>query len=97
MFALIYAERQRQIEKWGAERHLPDGCDLRAYPMAEYCKVLVDHLAERGEITWAAILMEEVLEAMTETDPENLAKELVQVAAVCCAWTEDIKTRKSHG
>lgn len=42
---------------------------------------------------WLLILLEEVFEALVETDPAKLRAELVQVAAVAVAWTEAIDRR----
>lgn len=45
---------------------------------------------------WALILLEEVLEALVETDPVELSKELNQVAAVCLQWRKAIERRKTE-
>lgn len=42
---------------------------------------------------WLPILLEEVFEAGAETDPAKLRDELIQVAAVCAAWINDIDQR----
>lgn len=44
---------------------------------------------------WDGILLEEVYEALAESDPATLRAELVQVAAVCAAWIADIDSRTS--
>ena len=43
--------------------------------------------------TWAGILLEEVGEALTTPSREELRKKLIQVAAVCVAWVEDLDRR----
>jgi hypothetical protein len=43
--------------------------------------------------TWAAILLEEVFEALAEDDPVLLRGELVQIAAVAVQWVEEIDRR----
>jgi hypothetical protein len=47
-----------------------------------------------GTQTFAHILLEEVAEALEETEPAPLRKELVQVAAVATAWAEAIDRRE---
>lgn len=43
---------------------------------------------EAGLPTWAHLVREELAEAFQEADPERLAEELVQVAALCVSWVE---------
>jgi hypothetical protein len=43
--------------------------------------------------TWLLIALEEVFEALVETDPAKLRDELLQVAAVAVAWVEAIDRR----
>lgn len=51
-------------------------------------------LAERdGRLTWRHVLEEQVAAALAEHEPEKLRAELVQVAAVCGAWTEALERR----
>ena len=50
----------------------------------------------RRQLTWAAILMEEVGEVLQADDAE-LDAELVQVAAVCLAWLEARDRRRAAG
>jgi NTP pyrophosphatase (non-canonical NTP hydrolase) len=71
--------------------------------------VLLEVLAERGEQmrkwgvqshtdnAWMTILVAEVGEAAQDVlahDEENLRANLVQVAAVACAWVENIDRRR---
>lgn len=42
---------------------------------------------------WTDILLEEVFEALAESDPEKLRTELIQVAAVATQWVEAIDDR----
>lgn len=52
-----------------------------------------DHADEK----WLAILVEEVGEAargILDHDPPNLDEEIIQIAAVCVAWTEARARRK---
>ncbi len=41
-----------------------------------------------GAPTWVHLVREELAEAFQESDPERLAEELVQVAALCVSWVE---------
>ena len=43
---------------------------------------------EEGLPTWAHLVREELAEAFKESDPERLAEELIQVAALCVSWVE---------
>lgn len=43
--------------------------------------------------TWTDILLEEVFEALAESDPLALRTELIQVAAVATQWAEAIDRR----
>lgn len=88
---LVYAERVRQVEKWGEQNH-PDGTHhspIHADMVRRDC----ERAFRDGRGTWRHILSEEVAEAYAETDPEKLRAELVQVAAVAVAWVEAIDRR----
>jgi len=86
-------ERQRQLAKWGDQRH-PDGTGgLFLANMAHVLRSECQEAANRGEVTWRQILMEECGEAFAETDPELLVAELTQAAAVIQAWISDVKGR----
>ena len=84
----ILDERGRQIDKWGDQR-LPDG--ISPFLGAEIERDARARL-ER-EPTFAAVLLEEVGEAIGEADLRKLRVELVQVAAVCVQWLEDVERR----
>ncbi|MFI9200197.1 hypothetical protein [Streptomyces sp. NPDC053048] len=45
---------------------------------------------------WDGVLLEEVYEALAEGNPEKLRAELVQVAAVACAWIAAIDRRTTE-
>ncbi|MFD5384323.1 hypothetical protein ACFWMG_05000 [Streptomyces sp. NPDC127074] len=91
----IDVERQRQLAKWGDQRH-PDGTGAEYYvAMADEARDICQHAAkyrEKGS-PWALILLEEVYEALAEKDPHALRTELVQCAAVIQAWVSDIDRR----
>lgn len=98
ILADVNAERLLQLGMWGDQHH-PDGTarDAMLLTLAGlYRDTCQDH-ARRGTVTWADILLEEVFEAITETDRAALRSELVQVAAVAVAWVEDVDSRPEGG
>ena len=89
----LITERWRQLRKWGHESH-PDGTggylsDIAANAYRAECEA--NFAAGTG--TWRHILLEEVYEALAEAERGPLRNELVQVAAVCLAWIEDLDNR----
>ena len=90
----VAAERRRQNEKWGVQHH-PDGTNEANKVLADQAREICEQEAARGRCTWRLILGEEFFEAMAETDPEKLRKELVHVAAVAVSWIEDIDSREA--
>jgi hypothetical protein len=102
----VFIERSRQDDKWGEQNH-PDGTgpglrflyhtdsnlDLRTgEELARIFKAKCGRNLPH-EDNWRDILLEEVFEAMAESDFFALRKELIQVAAVAVAWVEDIDRR----
>ncbi len=90
----IYAERVRQLQKWGVQNHsnFPedfDHDDVKSF--ANDLKLENGLYAEEGTLSWYGILMEELAEAFCEEDDGKLEEELIQVAAVVAAWIEDIR------
>jgi len=91
----VDGERQRQLTKWGDQHH-PDGTGLPVYQhSANRYRDHADRAAASGVLAWRDVLLEEVHEALAESDPTALRAELVQVAAVCAAWIADIDSRTS--
>lgn len=90
----VVKERRRQTDKWG-EQHHPDGTGFDVYQReADEYKSLNDDIERIGsDAQWAFILLEEVYEALSESNREKLREELVQVAAVAVAWIEDLDSR----
>lgn len=89
----IDAERQRQLAKFGDQHH-PDGTGGPVMQQqAEAARAACQYLADNGGPDWRAVLLEEVYEALAESDPAALRTELVQVAAVCAAWVHDLDSR----
>lgn len=95
----VRRERNRQDKKWGPQNYEDFSSrqfDARTVvPGATWIKNLVALCAEAGDLTWAAVLLEEVAEAFEAKDDRDLRAELVQVAAVAVAWIEAIDGRRS--
>ena len=66
-----------------------------AFGLALMAKKATDDAANHGTVTWADILLEEVFEALAESDPDKVRTELVQVAAVAAQWVEAIDRREA--
>ena len=94
VFMDVEVERHRQEAKWGEQSH-PDGTHER-YESARdrYRNECEDAFRVRGDGSWRHIFLEEVFEAMTETDPVKLREELIQALAVATAWVEAIDRRR---
>lgn len=93
-------ERVSQDAKWGEQNHPDVPTDdptewVRGHyaSQADVWKVINDNRVKDGTLTWDGILLEEVYEALAETDPALMRAELVQVAAVAVAWIEAIDRR----
>ncbi|MFE5591481.1 hypothetical protein [Streptomyces sp. NPDC056549] len=87
-------EREAQLAKWGEQKH-PDGTGQPGYvEKADAARFACQaDAAEPHGPRWSLILLEEVYEALAESDLVKLRAELVQVAAVAAAWVRDIDTR----
>lgn len=93
----VLNERRRQLAKWGVQ-HRPDGTPAGAATYnAQLSKAACQRAEANGGATWDQVLSEEFFEAMAESDPQALRTELLQVAAVCVAWAEDIDSRTETG
>ncbi|WP_432184879.1 hypothetical protein [Streptomyces tendae] len=93
----IDAERQRQLAKFGDQHH-PDGTGRGGYiEQAETARTTcqMDAAITDGGPRWSLILLEEVYEALAESDPARLRTELLQVAAVSAAWIADLDSRQA--
>ncbi len=86
-------ERLRQDRKWGVQ-NLPDGTGGDGYvKAANRARGLCEAAFKDKKGTYKHILLEEVAEAMAESDETKLSTELIQVAAVAVAWVECIQRR----
>lgn len=89
-------ERTRQNNKWGIDQaHPDDTCQLGDDHYELISKRVCELKAVEGTITWRNILNEEVAEAYNASGDE-LELELVQVAAVCVSWIEDLRRRRER-
>jgi hypothetical protein len=93
IFLEISRERKRQDEKWGEQNH----------PMLDISRTIEGMREKRNEyqkvnnngvyISWFNILMEEVYEAFSDTEPEKQREEMIQVAAVAVQIIECLDRR----
>lgn len=100
----VGAERRRQVELWGDQRfplkhrNDPEGI---ASPLGRSYAVLAESFKALGKAlgpddSWDRVLLEEVFEALAETDPAKMRTELIQVAAVAVKAVEEID-REAQG
>lgn len=93
----VDTERQAQLAKWGDQRHA-DGTGAQHYvAMADEAREDVElFVGQHSGPEWALVLLEEVYEALAESDPVKLRTELVQAAAVIAAWVSDLDRRTAE-
>ena len=92
----LLVRRAKNHAKWGPQHH-PGGAFLKG-PTGGTWQVVGAHLEniartqleKHHSVSWSAILAEEVGEALVAGTPEQIRSELLDVAAVCIAWAEDI-------
>lgn len=91
-----------QIVKWGEQNHpdvsdeFPGEAEINRSLFETYAhahKRVNDEAAENGTLDWTGILLEEVYEALSESDPAKIREELIQVAAVAATWVDAIDRR----
>lgn len=97
----ILTEFNRQEELWGTSRHWPlvgklsaTGGDIdearETYALlAKQMQELNDNATDETQ-DWACILLEEIFEALAETDPEKQIVELTQCGAVITSTLKDL-------
>lgn len=94
VLADIHVERMRQIAKFG-EQHREDGSDPFTYrDIAARTRRNFLNAEAQGGATWHQAIDGPFYESISETDPAALRSALVELAAVACAWIEDIDSRK---
>lgn len=85
----VVDELERQLAKWGEQDHplhggkKPEAGVALWFARASAWKVNNHKRVEDDTMGWDSILLEEVYEALAETDPEKVREELVQTIAVC--------------
>ena len=94
----ILEERARIAEVWPAEESMPDGTRHGGGHLVQlaHARQMVEIAARERRVTHALVFEEEVLEVLTEEDPLKLRLELVQVAACCVRWIQDLETREAQ-
>ena len=100
ILAEVGAERHRQLTKWGVQHRANDTGGARFRNAADQARAecqAAESSGVAGGAGWSLVLAEEVAEAFAETDRAALRTELVQVAAVCAAWIEDLDSRSDIG
>lgn len=102
IFNEIKLEREKQDAKWGEQNHpildqiLIDRsgermCEEYEIPTEDRARQMVNIHAERGDLTYMHILMEEISEvASCGANTEELRKELIQSASVLVAMIESL-------
>lgn len=93
VLADITAEREAQHAVHGVQHHLPDGTGPQWARLADNARRECEQDAAAGRLTWRHVLLEEVAEALAESDPTRLRRELVQVVAVGAQWLQAIDNR----
>lgn len=74
--------------------HLPDGTGgAGRNTYTTIARNACDRAEREARLTHAHVFEEEAAEVLSETDTAKLRTELIQVAAVCLKWIEDIDGR----
>ncbi|MEV5140344.1 hypothetical protein AB0K71_05955 [Streptomyces syringium] len=106
--AEIDEERARQDARFGEQNHPNmsgdaerqcDARDMFEEWAQKYRDINAGHFDPRDtdrRLDWTGILLEEVYETLAEADPARIRAELVQVAAVACAWIAAIDRRTAQ-
>jgi hypothetical protein len=98
IFTEILKERINQNKQWGEQNHpmlYEEHLKTTRESMMDAQRVCALN-ASIKKLSWYDVLMEEVLEAFAETEPEKQRQEMIQVAAVAVAIIESLD-RKIKG
>ena len=95
LFRKVLQERKRQDELHGEENKitqlLPKNITKETVKELLYLvKEMEEEHKEQGQ-SWLEIILEEVFETFSETDPKKSRIELIQVTAVCFQMLEKIE------
>lgn len=98
ILAEVWAEREKQDEKWGQQNHDITNLSVeRASTLCGHLRSQCDERFESGCGSWQDILLEEVYEAFEQAalgNMEDCRKELIQCAAVVVAMVECLDRNK---
>lgn len=88
----VLMERRRQVEQWGDQASLRSGTgkSQRLFGWDPHTLVVAARRRVYQRRDWFSILLEEVFEALEESDRAKLRAEVVQIAAVAVAWVEKL-------
>lgn len=95
----IVAETLRQDAKWGISREYLNGTGPDygfTDEVTDYMRKATESAFRDGEGSWQHVLTKEFYEAMAETNPRLLRKELIRVAAVCLTWVVALKMQRKR-
>ncbi|MGW2515005.1 hypothetical protein ACWC0A_37685 [Streptomyces scopuliridis] len=95
ILADVKAERDAQDALFGVQ-DLPDGTGPEFVRQADKHREACDDAFQLNYGTYRHVLLEEVYEAMAETDPVKLRAELIQAIAVGVKWVEAIDRREGR-
>jgi len=99
----VQSERNRQDEKWGIQDHPSISDNIVAGPSSnlserinryygiptiDKAKYVADEAANKYDLTWGHIAVEELCEVIGADNEIHRRHELVQLAAVCIAWID---------
>ena len=105
----ILLERHQQDLKWGVQDHpsisdkiskgpnsnvMDKICRYYGIPTQDKAQYDVEKAAKEGNLSWSHIAVEELSEVISATSEEHRRHELIQLAAVCIAWCENIDRKK---
>jgi hypothetical protein len=82
----VAEEMRAQVREFG-QQNLPNGTgDWKYRNLADAYRDDCDMATAIGTLTWRHVLTEEVYEALSESAPDKLRAELVQVSATAATW-----------
>ncbi|MFJ5103198.1 hypothetical protein [Streptomyces sp. NPDC088554] len=91
----VRRERDAQDARFGVQ-DLPDGTHDVFRSLANQHRDNCDAAFKGGNGTYRHVFLEEVFEAVAETDPVRLRAELIQAIAVGVKWVEGIDRREGR-
>jgi NTP pyrophosphatase (non-canonical NTP hydrolase) len=80
----VIMERVKQDSKWGEQNHTD----------YEWLSVLTEEVGEVANSICCAYINPEPRESFVDAAKKNMEYEVIQVAAVCFAWLENLKRRQ---